>query len=409
MLLMAMTTSVLALAASGGERLGDDATAGDPQEIQACELLLLDPPDERGAVVTWLWPGGLIFYEFDESVGTVNRYRMRSAMNTMEGVSDVHFIPRDGETSYLNIGSFGGNYTYAGQIGGSQTLSIYNWDQHYIICHELMHAMGRYHQHSRTDRNTYITVNYNSIYTDCQSQYDVYSSAHYLDYDFDSVMHYGQWDCSTGGATMTCKPGYEQWQNQMGQRSHLSDGDIGTVEIMYPFLDPDVTVMYVSLGSEELEAGEETSIFSVMKNVGEGAGLDLEVEVRLSEDDVINASDQLIGEEGDGYIYSGDFFYLNGSVTIPAGTADGTWYLGVTATAADDQDATNGVSLVEIQIGDPQPCSGDANGDGEIGVDDMLATIGAWGACEGCPEDANGDGLVGVDDVLIILSGWGPC
>ncbi len=409
MLSIAMLCGVLTIAPSGGAGLDGVATASDPHEIQSCELLFLDPPDERGAVVTWLWPDGLIFYQFDSGVSTLNRYRMRAAMDTMEAVSGIHFIPRTSESSYLNIGSFGGNYTYAGQIGGSQTLSIYNWDQHYIICHELMHAMGRYHQQSRTDRNTYITVNYNNIYSDCHGQYDIYSSSYYTAYDFDSLMHYGQWDCSTGNQTMTCKPGYEEHQNQMGQRSHLSVSDIDTVEIMYPFLLADVRVMYVTLGSEELEAGEGTSIFSVIKNDGDGAGIDLEVDVRLSDDDVITPADQLIHEENAGYIYADDFYYLNGSVTIPAGTADGTWYLGVTATVVDDQDATNGVIVVEIQIGDPQPCSGDADGDGVIGVDDMLATIGAWGACSGCPEDANGDGLVGVDDVLIILSGWGPC
>ncbi|HIE72200.1 MAG TPA: hypothetical protein EYP98_19635, partial [Planctomycetes bacterium] len=90
-------------------------------------------------------------------------------------------------------------------------------------------AMGRFHQHSRTDRNSYITVNYDNIDADCQSQYSVNGGTNYVEYDFDSLMHYGQWDCSIGGQTMTCKPGYEGWQNQMGQRSHLSSGDIGTV------------------------------------------------------------------------------------------------------------------------------------------------------------------------------------
>ena len=49
---------------------------------------------------------------------------------------------------------------------------------------------------------------------------------------------------------------------------------------------------------------------------------------------------------------------------------------------------------------------GDLNGDGMIGVDDLLQLLSAWGSCDGCEEDLNNDGLVGVDDVLAILGVW---
>ena len=52
------------------------------------------------------------------------------------------------------------------------------------------------------------------------------------------------------------------------------------------------------------------------------------------------------------------------------------------------------------------PCSGDIDGDGTVGVDDLLALIGVWGTPDG---DIDGDGTTGVDDLLLLISLWGPC
>lgn len=49
---------------------------------------------------------------------------------------------------------------------------------------------------------------------------------------------------------------------------------------------------------------------------------------------------------------------------------------------------------------------GDVDGNGGVDVNDMLAMLGLWGACEGCPADTNGDGVVDVNDVLVLLGAW---
>jgi hypothetical protein len=51
----------------------------------------------------------------------------------------------------------------------------------------------------------------------------------------------------------------------------------------------------------------------------------------------------------------------------------------------------------------------DLNGDGIVGMVDLLALLGVWGACSdcgACPADFDGDCAVGVGDLLIILGGW---
>lgn len=55
-------------------------------------------------------------------------------------------------------------------------------------------------------------------------------------------------------------------------------------------------------------------------------------------------------------------------------------------------------------------CPGDVDGDGAVGVNDMLAVLEAWGECpSSCPADVTGDGQVGVDDVLYIIGVWETC
>lgn len=53
---------------------------------------------------------------------------------------------------------------------------------------------------------------------------------------------------------------------------------------------------------------------------------------------------------------------------------------------------------------------GDINGDGSVGVKDLLILLSNWGPCgdcEDCPADLDADCTVGVSDLLLLLSNWG--
>ena len=50
----------------------------------------------------------------------------------------------------------------------------------------------------------------------------------------------------------------------------------------------------------------------------------------------------------------------------------------------------------------------DINGDGEVGVDEILAVIAAWDT-DDADADVNDDGIVDTNDILAVLSAWGPC
>ena len=55
--------------------------------------------------------------------------------------------------------------------------------------------------------------------------------------------------------------------------------------------------------------------------------------------------------------------------------------------------------------GDP-----DLDGDGAVGVIDLLILLTEWGPCPGqpepCPADLDNDGAVGIGDLLILLAAW---
>jgi hypothetical protein len=97
--------------------------------------------------------------------------------------------------------------------------------------------------------------------------------------------------------------------------------------------------------------------------------------------------------------------------------ADGPWYLfnsfGLAINNARQIGAW-GTNPTSGEAGSllltPVPRPGDVDGDGVVGVDDLLAVITAWGPCAPaapCPADVDHDGTVGVDDLLEVLLHWG--
>ena len=73
-----------------------------------------------------------------------------------------------------------------------------------------------------------------------------------------------------------------------------------------------------------------------------------------------------------------------------------------------NRDSAN-MSVMINQTCSPGPI-GDLDGDGHVGVKDLLILLGDWGPCPpkgDCPADLDGDGSVGVADFLILLGNWG--
>jgi hypothetical protein len=68
--------------------------------------------------------------------------------------------------------------------------------------------------------------------------------------------------------------------------------------------------------------------------------------------------------------------------------------------------------LVAKVLASPDIIVGDIDGDGSVGVTDLLQLLSAWGDCEApcpptCPADLDANCTVGVGDLLLLLANWG--
>ena len=209
---------------------------GQPDEScdAGCDIRM--SPTPRGVWHDDRWPGGIVPYDFGADATATNQAQARAAMDVIESWANVTFVPRTTETSFVHIIPATGNYSSVGQRGGSQELGLYNWGTQAIVIHELMHALGVWHEQSRGDRNTYVEVNYPSIQAGREHNFNSYATEPRSGpYDFESVMHYGPTGFSINGdRTIKVRPPYARaFQYAIGQRTGLSNGDIWTLVEMY--------------------------------------------------------------------------------------------------------------------------------------------------------------------------------
>jgi hypothetical protein len=207
---------------------------------------------------TNLWPNGVVPYEFDTNVSPGNQASMLAAMAVWEAVANVQFVVLNGHSNYIHIQNHSSqNNSEVGMKDPGQIVNIVSWGSQFIMAHELGHALGFWHEQSRWDRNTYVTIEDRIASTcgpngdeSCAPNFDLHIFADvYGPYDFNSVMHYGQCAFSICGLmncqanpsncrTITVNPPWNTtWQNAIGQRTSLSKLDQLTMSFLYPEID----------------------------------------------------------------------------------------------------------------------------------------------------------------------------
>ena len=70
---------------------------------------------------------------------------------------------------------------------------------------------------------------------------------------------------------------------------------------------------------------------------------------------------------------------------------------------------THGRGAYQVDLGPCGPCAWDLDGSGDVGIEDFLDLLAAWGPNPGHPADFDLDGIVGITDFLELLANWGPC
>ncbi|XP_039262787.2 MAM and LDL-receptor class A domain-containing protein 1-like isoform X1 [Styela clava] len=163
---------------------------------------------------------------------------IKSGMELYTKHTCIRFVPKKSEIAYIFITDAKGCWAYVGKTGySSQTVSLGRPGcvAKGITAHELMHVVGFQHEHSRTDRDKYVTILEHNIQKDMRQNFDVHKSTKNLViYDYNSVMHYSK----TAFSKFQYLPAIQIYpkrkpEPEIGQRDRMSPYDIEEIKYLY--------------------------------------------------------------------------------------------------------------------------------------------------------------------------------
>ncbi len=244
------------------------------------------------------WPDGIVPYAFGDGIAAAQRDTVLAAVRHWTENTRISFVER----TAANAGEHSGWIVFrptngcASSVGRTdkqpQDLFVQSCTVGSVI-HEIGHAVGLYHEHTRPDRDMWITVDNEQIIGDDPAR-GVRSKAHNFEimrtnsvelgpYDYDSIMHYGTHFFAKGDKpTIIVPPG-----ESIGQRLGLSPGDISAVNSMYA---TDLAVRAVTT-----DLGDAAEVDVTVDNIGELGAHDLEMVFELQGDAVWTAVTQNSG------------------------------------------------------------------------------------------------------------------
>ncbi|MEE6522269.1 hypothetical protein FKM82_020714, partial [Ascaphus truei] len=152
--------------------------------------------------------------------------------------SCVDFKPYEGESTYIHFQKFGGCWSMVGDLKSGQNLSIgERCDYKAIVEHEILHALGFYHEQSRSDRDDYVEIWWNEITSGMAHNFNKYNDGYITDlntpYDYESVMHYGPFSFNKNESVPTITAKIPAFNDIIGQRLDFSEIDLERLKRMY--------------------------------------------------------------------------------------------------------------------------------------------------------------------------------
>ncbi|XP_023173419.2 seminal metalloprotease 1 [Drosophila hydei] len=188
------------------------------------------------------WPDNQVIYSISTDFDAAHRDAILKGIQTIEEATCLRFREADEQDiDYVSITAEGGGcYTAVGYLGGRQqmNLEIYPLGEGCFrpgtVLHELMHALGFYHEQSSALRDDYIEVIHENIVPGKEFNFQKYSDKVVTDfdvgYDYNSCLHYRPGAFSVNGkdTIVPLDP-----TAVIGQRTGLSDKDKTKINIMY--------------------------------------------------------------------------------------------------------------------------------------------------------------------------------
>ncbi|MCW3466688.1 M12 family metallopeptidase [Chitinophaga nivalis] len=202
------------------------------------QLTQTPPPRTEGAGVLAVdrWPQARIYYTIAGNVPNNTRQKIADAIAHYNAKTNIRWIARTNQSNYVNFTSGspngGDGWAAIGMWGGAQNITLDGQISLGSTVHEMGHAAGLYHEHTRKDRDRYIRILWNNIYSNQQSNFQIYQSgSDYGTFDFNSVMMYWPYSYSANGYPSIVRADGSSFTYNRGM---LTNGDISALKSMYP-------------------------------------------------------------------------------------------------------------------------------------------------------------------------------
>ncbi|XP_044862643.1 astacin-like metalloendopeptidase isoform X2 [Mauremys mutica] len=173
----------------------------------------------------------IISYKYDKPSVKI----IKEAFADFARFTCIKFVPYSYQRDFISIMPMSGCFSSVGRTGGMQVVSLAPACLRRgkgVTLHELMHVVGFWHEHSRADRDKYISISWNEILTGFEINFmKSWNSNMLVNYDYSSVMHYGRYAFSMTGLP-TIIPLSNPYVS-LGQRWNLSSSDIARVNKLY--------------------------------------------------------------------------------------------------------------------------------------------------------------------------------
>nr|WP_315027134.1 M12 family metallopeptidase [uncultured Chryseobacterium sp.] len=191
---------------------------------------------QKGGASFSRWPGGKVYYTVASNMGSINANKITSAVNEYNSKTNTQWIPRTNQSNYVEFifGSSSGadGWAHIGYQGGKQTVSLDQYISVGSVIHEMGHTVGLYHEHTRKDRDQYVTILWNNIQDGQAYNFNIYNSGTDIGpFNINSVMMYWPNSYSKNG-----QPTIKRANNTTFtyNRTGFTTGDINTINTMYP-------------------------------------------------------------------------------------------------------------------------------------------------------------------------------
>lgn len=194
-------------------------------------------PQTEGAGVALKdrWPAGRVYYDIGPLVPPRTRQKIAAAIQQYNYYTPVRWIERYNEKNYVTFRAGPGQSTdgsaHIGMIGGQQSVTLGGQAPVGTVVHEMGHAIGLYHEHTRKDRNQYIRIVWANIATDQRHNFEIYDTGEDRGpFDFKSIMMYWPTSYSINGKPTILKADGTPFTYE---RNEFTIGDVGIINWMY--------------------------------------------------------------------------------------------------------------------------------------------------------------------------------